>query len=85
MNALLRPAFTLFVALSVITGLAYPLLVTGLAQAAFRDQANGSLIVKDGKLVGSSLIGQPFDDPKYFWGRPSATSPFQDNATASSG
>ena len=63
----------------------HPLIVTGIAQVIFPSQANGSLIVKDGKPVGSSLIGQPFDDPKYFWGRPSATSPFPDNAGASSG
>jgi K+-transporting ATPase ATPase C chain len=71
--------------LSLITGVAYPLLVTGIAQTLFSFQANGSLIVKDGKVVGSALIGQPFDDPKYFWGRPSATSPFAYNAGASSG
>ncbi len=59
--------------LTVITGVAYPLLVTGIAQAAFPRQANGSLVVKDGKTVGSSLVGQSFDDPKYFWGRLSAT------------
>jgi K+-transporting ATPase ATPase C chain len=71
--------------LTLITGVAYPLLVTGIAQLVFPYQANGSLIVKDGKVVGSALIGQPFDDPKYFWGRPSATSPFAYNAAASSG
>ena len=68
---------------TVVTGLAYPAVVTLIAQLAFPHQANGSLIVKDGKLVGSSLIGQPFDDPKYFWSRPSATSPFAYNAGAS--
>src|SRR4029434_5041312 len=68
-----------------ITGVIYPLIVTGIAQAVFPFQANGSLIIKDGKTVGSALIGQPFDDPKYFWGRPSATSPFADNAASSSG
>ena len=69
----LRPAIVSLAALTVVTGLAYPLLVTGIAQAAFPHQANGSLIVHDGKVVGSRLIGQPFDDPKYFWGRLSAT------------
>jgi K+-transporting ATPase ATPase C chain len=71
--------------LTLVTGVAYPLLVTGIAQVAFPSQARGSLIVKDGQIVGSRLIGQPFDDPKYFWSRPSATSPFADNAGASSG
>ncbi len=71
--------------LTVLTGLVYPLVVTGVAQILFPRQANGSLIVKDGKVVGSSLIGQPFDDPRYFWSRPSATSPFPYNAAASSG
>jgi K+-transporting ATPase ATPase C chain len=81
----LRPAIVLLVALTVITGLVYPLVVTGIAQIVFPHQANGSLIVKDGKVLGSTLIGQPFDDPKYFWGRPSATSPFPYNAGASTG
>jgi len=71
--------------LTLVTGVAYPLLVTGIAQAVFPSQAQGSLIVKDGHVVGSRLIGQPFDDPKYFWSRPSATSPFGDNAGSSSG
>ncbi len=75
MTAQLRPAIVSLVLLSVITGLAYPAVVTAIAQVVFPHQANGSLIVKDGKAVGSTLIGQPFDDPKYFWGRPSATSP----------
>jgi potassium-transporting ATPase KdpC subunit len=69
----LRPAIVSLAALTVVTGLAYPLLVTGIAQAAFPHQANGSLVVHDGKVVGSRLIGQSFDDPKYFWGRLSAT------------
>ncbi len=73
MLAQLRAAVVMLLALTVITGFAYPLLVTGIAQAAFPRQANGSLIVKDGKTVGSSLIGQSFDDPRYFWGRLSAT------------
>jgi K+-transporting ATPase ATPase C chain len=71
--------------LTVITGVAYPLLVTGIAQLLFPEQATGTLIVLDGKAVGSSLIGQPFDDPRYFWGRLSATAPFAYNAGASSG
>jgi K+-transporting ATPase ATPase C chain len=71
--------------LTLATGVAYPLLVTGIAQAVFPSQAQGSLIVKDGHVVGSRLIGQPFDDPKYFWSRPSATSPFADNAGSSTG
>ena len=85
MFAQLRSVVLMFVVLTVITGVAYPLLVTVIAQAVFPHQANGSLIVRDGKLVGSELIGQPFDDPKYFWGRPSATSAFPDDASASSG
>lgn len=85
MTAYLRPALMSLILLTLITGVAYPLLVTGIAQVAFPFQANGSLIVKDGKVVGSALIGQPFDDPKYFWSRPSATGPFPDNAGASSG
>src|SRR5438093_970112 len=81
----LRPALMLLLLLTLVTGVAYPLLVTGIAQAVFPSQAQGSLIVKDGRVVGSRLIGQPFDDPKYFWSRPSATSPFADNAASSSG
>jgi K+-transporting ATPase ATPase C chain len=81
----LRPAIVLLVVFTVVTGIAYPLAVTGIAQIVFPHRANGSLIVKDGKVVGSALVGQPFDDPKYFWGRPSATSPFPYNAGASSG
>ena len=80
-----RAAVVSLIMLSVVTGVAYPAIVTAIAQVVFPRQANGSLIVKDGKAVGSALIGQPFDDPKYFWGRPSATSPFQYNAGASSG
>src|SRR5574341_374728 len=80
-----RPAIVVLVLLSAMTGLAYPALVTAIAQVVFPHQANGSLIVKDGKAVGSALIGQPFDDPKYFWGRPSDTSPFPYNAGASTG
>jgi len=85
MKTLIRPALSLFVLLTVITGVAYPLVVTGVAKLAFPAQAAGSLIVKDGKPVGSSLIGQNFIDPKHFWGRPSATSPMPYNAGGSSG
>ena len=81
----IKPAIMMLLWLSLLTGVAYPLLVTGIAQAVFPSQANGSLIVKDGKAVGSSLIGQPFDDPKYFWGRLSATAPYGYNAGASAG
>ncbi|HEY0199763.1 MAG TPA: potassium-transporting ATPase subunit KdpC [Rhodanobacter sp.] len=85
MIKLLRQSFVLLLVMTVITGVFYPLAATGLAQLIFPHQANGSLIVKDGKLVGSALIGQSFTDPKYFWGRPSATSPNPYNAAASSG
>jgi K+-transporting ATPase ATPase C chain len=81
----LRPALASFTLFTLITGVAYPLLVTGIAQAIFPHQANGSLIVRDGKAVGSELIGQPFDDPKYFWSRLSATAPVGFNGAASSG
>lgn len=85
MDTQLRPAVTLFVLLSLITGLAYPLLVTGVAQVAFPEAANGSLIVENGKPVGSALIGQNFTDPGHFWGRPSATAPMPYNAANSAG
>ena len=85
MSTHIRPALVLLLLFTVVTGVAYPLVVTGIAQTIFPRQANGSLIVKDGKPVGSSLIGQPFDDRGYFWSRPSATSPFAYNAGASSG
>jgi len=81
----IRPALVLLALFTVLTGVIYPLVVTGIAQLVFPRQANGSLIVKDGKPVGSSLIGQPFDDPKYFWSRPSATTPYAYNAGASTG
>jgi K+-transporting ATPase ATPase C chain len=81
----LKPALVMLLALTALTGVAYPLLVTGIAQFAFPHQANGSLIERNGKPVGSALIGQPFSDPKYFWGRPSATGPTPYNAAASSG
>ena len=79
------PALRMLVVLTVLTGVAYPLLVTGIAQLVFARQANGSLVESGGKTVGSTLIGQPFSDPKYFWSRPSATSPQPYNAMASSG
>jgi K+-transporting ATPase ATPase C chain len=85
MSSLIRPAVVLFLIMTVITGVVYPLVVTGIAQVAFPKQAGGSLIVKDGKTVGSRLIGQGFSDPKYFWSRPSATSPQPYNGLASSG
>jgi K+-transporting ATPase ATPase C chain len=81
----LRPALMTLLLLTILTGVVYPLVVTGIAQVVFPFQANGSLIVKGGKPVGSALIGQPFDDPRYFWGRPSATTPFGYNAGSSSG
>lgn len=84
-TSLLRPAASLFVLLSVITGVLYPAVVTGVAQVAFPAAADGSLIAKDGRQVGSELIGQNFSNPKYVWGRPSATGPFPYNAAASSG
>ena len=81
----LRAALVSLVVLTGVTGVVYPVVVTAIAQLVFPYQATGSLIVKDGKVVGSTLIGQSFDDPKYFWGRPSATSPFGYNAASSSG
>ena len=81
----LKSAVLVFIVLSVITGLLYPFVITGIAQAVFPRQANGSLIEQNGKAVGSALIGQPFSAPKYFWSRPSATSPYPYNASSSSG
>ena len=81
----LKPAILSLLVLTVLTGVVYPLVVTGIAQLLFPSQANGSLIIKDGKVVGSRLIGQPFDDPKYFWSRLSATGPAPYNGAASSG
>lgn len=80
-----RTAFVMLMFLTLFTGLGYPALVTGIAQAIFPRQANGSLVHRDGEVVGSALLGQPFDDPRYFWGRPSATGPFPTNAAASTG
>ncbi len=85
MRAQIRPALMLLLIFTVLTGLLYPLVVTGIAQLVFPSQANGSLISSNGQTVGSSLIGQQFDDPKYFWGRLSATGPYPYNAAASSG
>ncbi|MBS1724198.1 MAG: potassium-transporting ATPase subunit KdpC [Armatimonadetes bacterium] len=81
----LATAVRIFVVLTILTGVLYPLVVTGIAQVAFKEKANGSLIQRRGQVVGSRLIGQPFDDPRYFWSRPSATAPFPYNAAASSG
>ena len=85
MKSILRPALVLFFVLSLITGVVYPLVVTGLAKTLFPEQSVGSLISRNGKVVGSALVGQNFSDPQHFWGRPSATSPMPYNASASSG
>lgn len=85
MCTLLRNAIGLLLTLTVLTGVIYPLAVTGLAQLLLPHTANGSMIVRDGKPLGSELIGQPFSDPKYFWSRPSATTPFADNSASSGG
>lgn len=85
MRAQLRPTAVSLLLLLLVTGLAYPLAVTAIAQLAMPRQANGSLIERDGQILGSTLIGQPFDAPHYFWGRPSATEPFPYNAAASAG
>ncbi len=85
MASQLRPALVLLVALHVLAGLVYPLVVTGVAQVAWPGKANGSVITVNGKLVGSALIGQPFSAPGYFWGRPSAASPVPYDASASNG
>jgi len=84
-GSLLAKAAGMLAVMTLVTGVGYPLLVTGVAQAAFPHQANGSLIVKDGKVMGSSLVGQSFEDPKHFWGRLSATSPMPYNGGASTG
>jgi K+-transporting ATPase ATPase C chain len=83
--ASLRPAVVLFLLLTALTGFIYPLAVTGLAQLLFPQQAAGSLVMRNGHAVGSRLIGQSFSDPRYFWGRPSATTPQPYNGTASTG
>jgi K+-transporting ATPase ATPase C chain len=85
MNTIIRPAVTLFIIMTVLTGIVYPFAVTGLAQLMFHDQAEGSLVMADGHAVGSRIIGQSFSDPKYFWSRPSATAPQPYNGIASSG
>ena len=85
MKSTLRPALVLFGALTLVVGVLYPLAVTGIGKIAFAGQAGGSLIERDGKTVGSSLIGQSFSSPGYFWGRPSATGPMPNNAAGSSG
>lgn len=85
MNKQLRPAIVLFLLLTVVTGIAYPLLTTAIGNAAFPAEVAGSIIEKDGKAIGSALIGQNFSEPQYFWGRPSATAPYPNNAGASSG
>lgn len=85
MKSQLRAALLIFVSLTLVTGVGYASLVTLDAQSAFHFRANGSVLERDGKPVGSELIGQPFDDPRYFWGRPSATGPMAYNAAASTG
>lgn len=85
MSNAFRPALSILLCLTVLTGAGYPLLITGIAQLAFPSQAAGSLLLQDGKAVGSKLIGQHFSDPKYFWSRPSATAPYANNALASGG
>jgi len=85
MNTIIRNSLMSLLLFTILTGIIYPLVVTGIAQVIFPRQANGSIIVKDGKPVGSGLIGQQFEDPKYFWGRLSATGPYPYNGAASSG
>jgi potassium-transporting ATPase KdpC subunit len=82
---LTRPAVSLLIVMTIVLGLLYPLLVAGVAKIAFRSEADGSLVYRDGKLVGSTLIGQSFSDPAHFWGRPSATTPQPYNALGSTG
>jgi len=85
MTATIRPAIVLFLVMTVITGVVYPFAVTGIAQVLFPVQARGSVVMQNGQAVGSTLIGQPFSDPKYFWSRPSATTPQPYNGTSSTG
>ena len=85
MTKTLRPAVVLFAGLTLLVGVVYPLAMTGIGKVAFADKAEGSLIVRDGKIVGSSLIGQAFSSPQYLWSRPSATGPMPNNAVNSSG
>ena len=85
MSGMLRPLFVLFAVLTVLTGLVYPLLVTGIGKFAFPDQVSGSLVMRDQRAVGSSLIAQSFQEPQYFWGRLSATAPMPNNGSASGG
>ena len=85
MSSIIRPALVLFGALTLVCGVLYPAAVTGAGRAAFAHEADGSLLAADGRTVGSSLIGQPFSKPGYFWGRPSATAPMANNAAGSSG
>ena len=85
MSAIIRPALVLFASLTLVCGIVYPGAVTGIGQIAFNDAANGSLVQANGKVVGSSLIGQSFTSPQYFWGRPSATSPMANNGAGSGG
>ena len=85
MSSLIRPAIVLLLIMTVLTGIAYPLVVTAIAQVVFPDQAAGSVLLKDGQAVGSRLIGQSFRDPKYFWSRPSATAPQPYNGVGSAG
>src|SRR5512143_4147357 len=85
MTAIIRNSLMSLLLFIILTGIIYPVAVTGIAQAIFAHQANGSIIMRNGKAVGSDLIGQQFEDPKYFWGRPSATGPFPYNGAASSG
>jgi K+-transporting ATPase ATPase C chain len=85
MRTLIRPVVVLFIVLSLLVGVVYPFAVTGIARVLFPQQAAGSLVERDGKVVGSLLIGQHFSDPKYFWSRPSATTPGPNNAAGSTG